>query len=73
MREEKKGVCQRNRKEPSSGGDEGNPEMVWNDSSEYSNEVDSTGSEASGQPYLFAETEADVGDFILVGLELEEG
>ncbi|MPC27072.1 hypothetical protein E2C01_020227 [Portunus trituberculatus] len=56
--------------EPSSSEDEDNPELVLDDSSEYSDEADG---EAEDQPYPFVLKEAEIGDFILVELELEEG
>ncbi|MPC35926.1 hypothetical protein E2C01_029365 [Portunus trituberculatus] len=52
--------------ESSSSEDEDNPEVVLDDSFEYSDEADG---EAEDQPYPFVQKEAELGDFILV----EEG
>ncbi|MPC07467.1 hypothetical protein E2C01_000029 [Portunus trituberculatus] len=61
----KKKSCKTTKKkpqEPSSSEDEDNPEVVLDDSSEYSDEVDG---EAEDQPYPFVQ-EAEIGDFIFV-------
>ncbi|MPC97425.1 hypothetical protein E2C01_092740 [Portunus trituberculatus] len=69
----KKKSCKTIKKRPqelSSSEDEDNFEVVLDDSFEYSDEVDG---EAEDHPYPFVQKEAEIGDFILVELELEEG
>ncbi|MPC75416.1 hypothetical protein E2C01_069803 [Portunus trituberculatus] len=64
--------CKTTKKRPqesSSSEDEDNPQVVLDDSFEYSDEADG---EAEDQPYPFMQ-EAEIRDFILVELELEEG